>query len=233
MWKTRFSDSKRILYLSLALSCGAIVLGVWGLLRTVAWHTHMGSTVDFKNVTGGIGSIVTALAVLVGGYWTYFKFVRGRTYRPRLSVDMAGQWRTSGTLDLLHIRIRVTNIGASKVSLNQYGTGLRLSFLADEQGGAPDDAVWASVALGGDPRQARTFEILTEHDWIEPGETVSDDLLLNLGRAPSIAKLELALVWSLSRRKSEGFDERDIEVFARRIIPPDLAMIDKIDPDHP
>jgi hypothetical protein len=213
---------------------------------------------SFKNIADGISSIVTALAVIIGGVWAYFKFVRGRTYRPRLSVDMVGQWRklddatpgrrvvvqrtirrpiADSRSDVFHARIRVTNIGASKVSLKQYGTGLKISFPAKEQPEPPDDVQWEYVPLRKGEDQFRVFEILEEHAWIEPGETVSDDLLLNLDRSPAIARLELSLIWGLSRRRyrwrlyrrifgdPDGFSRKDIEVFARRIIPPDMAML--------
>lgn len=193
---------------------------------------------------------MTASAVVIGGIWAYFKFVRGRTYRPRLSVDMAGQWRSVDGVDLLHLRIRVSNIGASKISLNQYGTGLQLSFPADEQDGPPNEVRWQKVPLiennndedeqpenDGDvdeqPEhygipQARTFEIFKEHEWIEPGETVSDELLLNLGRTPTISMPEVTLMWSLSGRHHDRFSGKDIEVFARRIIPPGSSLIDNV-----
>jgi hypothetical protein len=227
----------------------------------------------FRNITAGIASIVTASAVLIGGYWAYFKFVRGRTYKPRLSLDIAAQWRKLDSCDALHIRIRVTNIGASQVSLNQHGTGLHLSFPAAEQSEPPDDVRWTKVPLREDdgessennqgkrarwsraclrrtvdrvlwgirlkreaaaapPSQTsstpRTFEIFKEHSWIEPGETVSDDLLIALDRSPTIAMLEVALLWGVRRRKHERFRRKDVEVFARRIIPPETAMIDKM-----
>jgi len=50
---------------------------------------------------------------------------------------------------------------------------------------------------GGD--QARTFLILKNHGFVEPGETVSDDVLLNLGRDPTVALVEAELWWRLPR----------------------------------
>ena len=39
-----------------------------------------------------IGTSVTAIAIIIGGFWAYFKFAKGRTYRPRFEVLLAGQW---------------------------------------------------------------------------------------------------------------------------------------------
>jgi hypothetical protein len=196
----------------------------------------------FKNITAGVGSIVTALALLVGGAWAYLKFVRGRTYKPRLSVDLAGQWRAlEGVGSVLHLGVHVTNIGASKASLKQYGTGLTLSFPGEQQT-APDDVTWVKVPLRVGSPQDRQFEIFKEHEWIEPNETVSDDVLVNPGRDPTITMVEAVLMWGKSPHKrlaralwGEGADDsefhrNDIEVFARRIIPVESTMIDNHSP---
>jgi hypothetical protein len=225
------------------------------VLKTVLRSADSSS---FKNLIDSIKSVVTTLAVIVGGIWAYLKFVRGRTYRPRLSVDVAGQWlkldgastRRRGIVDkilgrpaadsarsVFQTRIRVTNIGASKVSLKQYGTGLLVSFPARLQPEPPYDFDWDYVPKYRGEDQPQTFEILKQHAWIEPGETVSDDLLLDLDRSPEIVRLEVHLIWGPSRPRwrsrlfGRGDDVRrkDIRVFARRIIPLDTTTIDKIE----
>jgi hypothetical protein len=228
----RNTDADWVVYLSLALSCCAVGLGVWGLSRTGLWD--LPSTGAFKDFTAGVGSIVTAGAVLVGGTWTYFKFIRGRTYRPRLSVDVAGQWRVINGADVLHVRVRVTNIGASKVSLNQYGSGVRVSF--PTAGQRADEIEWEPIlapargdndAANTEKPKPRVFEVLGEHEWIEPGETVSDELLLNLLRPPSIYMLEVRLSWGMSEQHNE-YSNKDVVVFARRILPPHATLVDTI-----
>jgi hypothetical protein len=161
---------------------------------------------DIQSVVGIVGTVVTAAALVVGGLWAYFKFVKGRTYRPRLEVGMSSQWRQLDGMDLLHARITVQNIGNSAVTLLQRGTGLRVSVPAADQGTAPVAVAWTVL---------RVFEILGEHEWIEPGETVSDDVLLNLGRPePVPVRFESRLVWRWSGRDSD-----DIVVFSRQVLP--------------
>jgi hypothetical protein len=161
---------------------------------------------DIKTVVDIVGTVVTAVAVAVGGLWAYFKFVKGRTYRPRLEVGMSGRWRQVDGTDLLHARIIVRNIGNSVVTLLQRGTGLRVSVPAADQGTAPAAVAWTVL---------RVFEILGEHEWIEPGETVSDDVLLNLGvPEPIPVMFESRLVWRWS-----GRDSGTIVVFSRQVLP--------------
>jgi hypothetical protein len=69
------------------------------------------------------------------------------------------------------------------------------------------------------------FVILVEHAWIESGETVSDDLLLDLGVSDTRpVMIEARLVWH--RRLG-----KNIVVFAREITPAD-AMISKNQQDE-
>ena len=161
---------------------------------------------DIQTVVDIVGTAATAVALTVGGFWAYFKFVKGRTFRPRLEVGMSGQWRQLDGTNLLHARITVRNIGNSVVTLLQKGTGLRVSVPAADQETAPAAMAWTVL---------RVFEILGEHDWIEPGETVSDDVLLNLGvPEPIPVKFESRLVWRWSGRDSD-----DIVVLSRQVLP--------------
>jgi hypothetical protein len=237
----------------------------------------------FKNWTAAFASIATTSAVVVGGIWAYFKFVRGRTFHPRLSVEILGQWRNVDTghpeAYVFHFRVCATNIGAAKVTLKQYGTGLRLAFPSEQQPSPPYSFAWEYVAVRKESNKFREFEvieILKDVQWIEPGETASDDLLLDLGRSPTNVLLELTLQWSRSRmrfrkmcrriyrsktrrrisrwslrrrmrrqklyrcglrrrlhrwiyrRVIDDYSRRDVVDYARRIVPPDSVMIDKV-----
>lgn len=184
-----------------------------------------GTGETFKNVTAGAASTATAVAVIIGGVWAYFKFIRGRTFKPKLSIALAGQWRSVPQVgNAFHARLRVTNIGASKADLKQFGTGLQVSFPSEDQPPPPRRFRWQPVPLAEDEKTPQVFSVLKEHRWIEPGETVSDDLLLNLGGSPRVAMLEVWLRWELPRRVR--WWHKNVDVFARKIIPPDATMID-------
>jgi len=167
------------------------------------------SSIDNVNTVADIvQALLTSAAIVIGGVWAYFKFAKGRTFRPRIEVGLSGQWREVGQSKLLHTRIRVKNIGLSKITLIQRGSGLRVSLMAQNQPSVPAPTSWESK---------RVFVILSEHAWIEPGETVSDELLLDLAAdsfQPSL--LEARLVW----QKRNG----NIVVVAKEIIPADAVM---------
>jgi hypothetical protein len=151
------------------------------------------------------GTVVTSAAIVVGGLWAYFKFARNRTYRPRLEVTMRGRWQSSG-IPLLKADVTVKNIGASVVCLRQFGSGLRVS--------RAEDPVPGESAVGW--RSLGVFGLLKEHKWIEPGEAVSESMLLALPLSEDEPLLfETRLVWTWGRHRAP------IVVFARQVMLPD------------
>ncbi len=76
-----------------------------------------------KDLVGIIKDSITAIAVIVSGYWTYFKFIKDRTYRPRLDISLGGRWITVDDRKFFQARTSVKNIGTSVVELLRRGTG--------------------------------------------------------------------------------------------------------------
>lgn len=184
------------------------------LLIALPSHDSAKSSLDdIKTVTTIISNTVTAAAILAGGIWAYFKYAKGRTFRPRVSVNMLGQWQAVNGRHLLQTRVTVKNVGASKIVLRQEGTGLKASTLGKAQPRPPASVKWDDQ---------KVFTILKEHDWIEPGETVSDDLLLDLATPdPVPIQLEGRLVFQRRRR--------NIEIFARKMIPYNAVIGDAVE----
>lgn len=145
--------------------------------------------------------------MIIGGIWAYFKFIKGRTVKPKLAIDMSGQWLRGGRKRWLHVRITVRNIGTSKVILRQEGTYLEVRVLDARQPSPPDYAKWKS---------AGKYEVLDDHHWIEPGEIVSDDLMLNLGIRPTTFRIDARLV-------VQRTIFANIEVNARRVLSKNAA----------
>ena len=198
------------------------------MLTVGPWHLRQFGTGAFKDVTGGAQSLITGAGIVVGGCWAYFKFVRGRTFVARLSIELDGEWRTTDGMTVLHVRVNVKNIGASKVAINQYGSGLEIGFPAGEW---YHQVTWEKIKLesGTPPFGARQFSVLEEHEWIEPGETVSDELLLHLeGVRRSLCVLELKLMAALSEKNLGQYSDSDTENFARRILAPGDKLLDRI-----
>lgn len=63
----------------------------------------------------GIGAIVTATALVIGGFWALFRFRRARTFKPRCSIHMDCAVSSSHGKTSIDIGIAVTNCGDSNV----------------------------------------------------------------------------------------------------------------------
>lgn len=136
-----------------------------------------------------LSDILAALAVVVGGVWVYFKFARGRTFKPRMATALTGQWIAGSDYphQLLLVRLGLKNIGASKIGILQEGTGLQVWIHTDKIGSGEESALKeAETRFGEIPERGtalwsqyeRKFSIFDKHDWIEPGEQISDDRLV-------------------------------------------------------
>jgi hypothetical protein len=195
-----------------AASAGRAAL--WPLATLTQSEATSSGLDDAKTVADIVGTLITAVAVIVGAVWAYYRFFKDRTYRPRLEVSMGGEWLIVDGERLLLARVQVKNIGSSVVELLQKGTGLRVSAMAADtsESDAPRPVEWVP---------GRVYRVFQEHAWIEPGETVSDDVLLRLAvPAGQPVLFETRLVWKWSGGK------HNIVVFARQVVPDDQETSD-------
>jgi hypothetical protein len=162
------------------------------------------STLDtLGSVVDVIGGLVTAGAVVVGGFWAYVKLIKGRTYRPHVEVAVDGEWLGPNGLLGLRLSITVKNIGAGKVEVLQRGSGVMVSRTADAQPAPPAETAWEPLGV---------YEIFVEHQWIEPGETIRDELLLRLPLDPQVVEVQTRLVLA--------WKPQNVSVHARRVLVP-------------
>jgi len=63
-------------------------------------------------------SVVTTLAILFGGLWTYFRFFRGRTFHPRINLSVSGSTRKRGDKTYVSVSIKVENKGNAAVHID-------------------------------------------------------------------------------------------------------------------
>jgi hypothetical protein len=119
-----------------------------------------------KALLDTIDEAVKVAAVVVGAAWTFLNYVRGRTFRSRLDVDLTGSISERHKVQIFVGACTAKNVGLSKVPLQKVGTG-------------------ASVyALRLTPRKSggfrlveqeiRVFQIFDRHGWVEPGEEIAE-----------------------------------------------------------
>ena len=60
---------------------------------------------------GTVSAIITAVGVIIAGGFAYFKFIKGRTFRPRCSIDIDPQLMEIGESRALQVSVTVRNEG--------------------------------------------------------------------------------------------------------------------------
>lgn len=118
-----------------------------------------------------IRNITTTIALIVGGIWAYFRFLRGRTFRPRLELTCRGTILSDEEFSYLLVRVKLKNLGLSKTNIKQEGTGIRILKIM------PQEIVEAEDAT---TEHQITLSIFEEHQWIEPNELIEDECLVQL-----------------------------------------------------
>src|SRR5580700_3460648 len=80
----------------------------------------------FQTALGNIKTITETLAIAIGGLWAYYKFFKGRTFRPRLELSVEGKAWNEKHVTHLRTFAQIKNVGLSKLELPQEGSGLRV-----------------------------------------------------------------------------------------------------------
>ena len=150
------------------------------------WLDFLRCGINWSETLSNAEKVVRIAAVVIGGVWTYLKFIRGRIYRPRLKPSVSGRIAIVDGQPHLVVSLSMENVGSSKVDISQKGTGLRLfSLKLTPMAPPPSQVGW--MRLG-------TFSVFEKHGWIETGECVQDELLISLPQVASAYKLEFRLV---------------------------------------
>jgi hypothetical protein len=138
--------------------------------------------IDWSEILSNAERVVKIAAIVIGGTWTYLKFIRGRIYRPRLKASVSGRIVSVDGQPHLVVDLGMENVGSSKVEVRQEGTALQV-FSPDLNSTAapPDQIGW--MRLG-------TFAVFEKHGWIENGESIQDRLLIRLPPKIPFFKLE-------------------------------------------
>lgn len=137
---------------------------------------------------------LAAMALLIGGPWAVLKFMRHRTFKRRIELEVGGELiRDNQRLRLL-ATCRAKNIGLVRFPIGAEGTGLQV-YAHGVDRGAPDPA--GTLA---DWQELGVWRTFARRGMLEPGEPMEEQLLIELPNAGFTAlKLEL-IVYSGTKR---------------------------------
>jgi hypothetical protein len=139
-----------------------------------------------EHVTKTVYYSVSALGIVIGGSWAYFRFFRFRMSRPRLEFSF--DWRQPSAEKFRSVTIltvKLSNKGNTKVSLrkgNRHQCFLKYGFVAAE------GETRGLSALGPLPEDLQHLgSIFAAHKWVEPGETIDDVKLFLINEPDALA----------------------------------------------
>ena len=147
-------------------------------------------------------NVAQILAVVAGGVWAYYSFVRSRTFKPMLDLSLTGAMHIceGGTADIL-FTLQIKNIGKARVKIAQEGTALTIWEAVPITAETPTSPAWRQVVVAS---------VFKKHDWIEPGETIRD---------PQI--------WKVSLNETTAF-KLDLRILCKRTVWPRIEWNDSL-----
>ncbi|WP_066364315.1 hypothetical protein [Herbidospora mongoliensis] len=122
---------------------------------------------DAPTVVETAQTVTTTVAVLIGGGWAYFKFVRGRVFAPRAELTARASLFTGPEGTLVVGTVTLTNRGITRVRLEPDGKVVRVhaGTITDRTAVSPPAERYLGIA--------RLFD---RHSWVEGQETMAEEI---------------------------------------------------------
>jgi hypothetical protein len=140
------------------------------------------SNVETGHVIESVKNVAEIAAILVGASWTYLNYFRGRIYKRRLEPSLACNIEEDGVYHYLIIDAQIKNVGLSKIPIPQSGTALILNTsIPYEQISQPMQVSWV------EEDRSSSFPVFAQHIALEPGESISEQLMIQLPQEPPFA----------------------------------------------
>ena len=111
------------------------------------------------------------LAIFVAAVWTYYHFIKGRTFQPRLNLGLILETIPDGAgRNFLKISIRATNVGPSRITFSTDESVLYV---------LPGKSIKEhSAEIKWEENLKVSLPLFTEHTWVESGEEIYEERLV-------------------------------------------------------
>jgi len=130
----------------------------------------------FKDIVAIASSVVAMLATFVGGVWAYYRFRKGRSSEPRLTLGLDARVQRTGSENCVLCTFEVKNVGLTKVDIARAHVRICL------------------ISKQGQRTRLATRKILAAHSWVEPAATVHEEHLVSCADQCGTAQVEFRLV---------------------------------------
>lgn len=139
-----------------------------------------------KDITDVLLNTVQMAAFIAGGWWAYFKFIKGRTFKESLVPAVSGRFVSIDDVQYLIVATQIKNVGLSKIEFNREGSAL----IIFEYNTSSETEIHTVV-----DNKLGAFDVLNEKDkYIEPNEIIDDQRFIAIPGPLKIAyRLEIQI----------------------------------------
>jgi hypothetical protein len=130
-------------------------------------------------VTQPAQQIAQITAVVVGGAWAYVKFFRGRVFRPRAELHITASLAPLGADSALLAQLSMKNEGLSRIILQPDLAMVKLDVLRAKRCQSGANPAWDEDVM--------VSPVFRAHSWLEPGETLAEELIIAPPEAEAVA----------------------------------------------
>lgn len=181
----------------------------------------------FNELTRSAADIAQVLAIGIGGTWAYIKYIRGRTFKLRGELNVNGTILAASSGRAIHARVDFQNTGLTRIIFESPSKKMLFAYELRSSGWEPDAQLnvdWGEEAI--EDLSTMRSPALRDHDWVEPGETVSDEILLPVGNeGPIPLAYQLVAHVTAPRRRGFFFKAKGPEWTARAVLPIGLQPV--------
>lgn len=157
-----------------------LVVAGWQVfvLAVVFWKI-LPPPADWARTSDIIRNLAMIAGFIVGGVWTYYLFIKGRVLKPRLEPKVYGEIVTINTKKYVRASAELKNVGSSEVKFTKEALNLVPFAERAHPVVSPADAAQYKL-LATDWETLLPLGVFSRHAWIEPGETIRDEALLEI-----------------------------------------------------
>jgi hypothetical protein len=139
------------------------------------------AVLNWGDVARGVAALVQIVAIVVGGGWAYYKFIRGRTFKPRAEIDLDASLVEADGHRALSVTVAFRNVGLIYIPFIPPPPTEPIRMVS----------IWTAVAsqevgagLVWEASSPPLVEIFKDYRGCEVGERVTDHVLVPVPAGP-------------------------------------------------
>lgn len=142
---------------------------------------------DFKLIAETIQNIISTVAILIAGLWSFYIFILGRSYSPHVQIIITPIYTTSfiNRQGYVVLKIKAKNVGRTKATKNE-------CYLAIEKVVPPitkNEVEIQRIDSAVNFDNAKVYSVFDDHTILEPNEEIFDEIMMVIDRS-SIFKVK-------------------------------------------